>query len=87
LSIQAIDGYGAAPPLLAGTRIAMPPSYRGHEFILNVDSQGKVSEVRPGPARERKDDTTRTAAPAPAALTELRFEPGNRPRLLLVRFE
>ena len=65
----------------------MPASYRGHEFVVNVDSQGKVSDVRPAPARERKEETARTTAAVPAALTELRFEPGNRPRRLLVRFE
>ena len=89
LRIEAIDGYGAAPPLLSAERIALPSGYRGHEFILNVDSQGKVSEIRPGPSRDRKEETTALAVPAtaPSALSELRFEPGNRPRRLLVRFE
>lgn len=89
LRIEAIDGYGTAPLLMSSERIALPFSYRGHEFILNVDSQGKVSDVRPGPSRERKEETTALAVPAtaPSALTELRFEPGNRPRRLLVRLE
>lgn len=87
IKVEAIDGYGSPPALLAGSRVAMPASFRGHEFILHVDAQGKVSEVRPGPARERKEETARLAAPAPAALSELQFEPGNRPRRLLVRFE
>jgi hypothetical protein len=87
LKVEAIDGYGSAPPLLAGSRVTMPASYRGHEFILHVDAQGKVSEVRPGPTRERKEETTRFGAPAPEALLELQFQPGNRPRRLLVRFE
>ena len=87
LKVEAIDGYGSAPPLLAGLRVTMPASYRGHEFILHVDAQGKVSEVRPGPTRERKEETARFGAPAPAALSEHQFQPGNRPRRLLVRFE
>ncbi|HZI66642.1 MAG TPA: zf-HC2 domain-containing protein [Thermoanaerobaculia bacterium] len=89
LSIEAIDGHGSPPPLLSEARLALPASYRGHEFILHVDSQGKVSEVRPGPSRERREETGRLAAPAPApaALSELEFKPGNRPRRLLVRFE
>ena len=87
LKVEAIDGYGSAPPLLAGSRVTMPASYRGHEFILHVDALGRVIEVRPGPARERKEETSRLAAPAPAALSELQFQPGNRPRRLLVRFE
>lgn len=85
LSIEAIDGYGSAPPLLSDSRMAMPAAYRGHEFILLVDSQGKVSEVLPGPTR--KQETARLAAPTPDALSELRFKPGNRPRRLLLRFE
>ncbi|MDQ5857799.1 MAG: zf-HC2 domain-containing protein [Acidobacteriota bacterium] len=88
LSIEPIDGYGSAPPLLSELRMAVPANYRGHEFILHVDSQGKVSEVRPGPAgKAENQDTARLAAPAPAALSELKFKPGNRPRRLLVRFE
>ncbi len=88
LSVEAIDGHGSAPALLSESRMAMPASYRGHEFILLVDSQGRVSEVRPGPAdAPLKQETARLAAPANAALSELRFRPGNRPRRLLVRFE
>ena len=67
--------------------MALPASFRGHEFILHVDAQGKVSEVRPGPTRERKEETARFGARSPAALSELQFQPGNRPRRLLVRFE
>ena len=90
LSIEPIDGHGTPPPLLSEPRLEVPASYRGHEFILLVDSQGKVSEVRPGPSRERKEETARlsaAAAPAPAGLSDLAFQPGNRPRRLLVRFE
>ena len=70
--------------------MTIPPGYRGQEFILLVDAQGKVSEVRPGPARERRQQETARLgdpAPAPAVLSELQFQPGNRPRRLLVRFE
>ena len=87
LSIESIDGFGAAPPLLSEARLALPARFRGHEFILTVDSQGKVSEVGPGPSRQRREEIARSAAPAPAELSDLRFEPGNRPRRLLVRFE
>lgn len=88
LSFEAIDGHGPAPALLSESRMAMPASYRGHEFILLIDSQGKVSEVQPGPAgRAVKQETARLAAAAPAALSELRFQPANRPRRLLARFE
>lgn len=86
LRIESIDGFGAAPPLLSSERMALPATYRGHEFILNVDSQGNVSEVGPAPSRERREARA-VPATAPTALSELRFEPGNRPRRLLVRFE
>jgi hypothetical protein len=86
LRIESIDGYGAAPPLLSSERIAWPASFRGHEFILNVDSQGNVSEVGPGRPPERREAQA-VPATAPTALSKLRFEPGNRPRRLLARLE
>jgi hypothetical protein len=86
LRIESIDGFGAAPSLLSSERIALPASFRGHEFILNVDSQGNVSGVGPAPSRERREAQA-VPVTAPTALSQLRFEPGNRPRRLLVRFE
>lgn len=96
LVIEAIDGYGAPPPLLSEARLEVQPGERGLRYILLVDSQGAVKEVSPD---TRKDEaveareapagvsTARPATATPAALSDLKFQRGNRPRRLLVRFE
>lgn len=73
LRVHSIDGYGAAPPLLKEGPVELSREERGREYILLLDSQGVVREVRP--------------SPAPAALSRLHFRPGSRPRRLLVRVE
>jgi hypothetical protein len=73
LTVRSIDGYGAAPPILSGEPLALSREERGREYILFVDSQGAVREVRP--------------TPAPDALSRLRFHAGSRPRRVLVRIE
>jgi hypothetical protein len=47
---------------------------RGREYVLLVDAQGTVRGVAPDNETSRK-------------LSRLRFEPGHRPRRLLVRLE
>lgn len=93
LSISEIDGFGAPPALVSEVRIDLPASERGREYVLKVDSQGTVREVsrsdlqdsdRSGGAR-RQIAKAEPAAPPP--LWRLRFEPGNRPRRLLVRID
>jgi anti-sigma factor RsiW len=73
LTVHSIDGYGSAPPLLPGGPVELSPQERGREYVLLLDSQGVVREVRP--------------SPAPAALSRLHFRPGSRPRRLLVRIQ
>jgi hypothetical protein len=73
LTFHSIDGYGSAPPLLPEGPVELSPQERGREYVLLLDSQGVVREVRP--------------SPAPAALSRLHFRPGSRPRRLLVRVE
>ncbi len=73
LRIHSIDGYGAAPPLLPEGPVELSPQERGREYVLLLDSQGVVREVRP--------------SPAPAALSRLHFHPGSRPRRVVVRIE
>jgi putative zinc finger protein len=73
LTVHSIDGYGAAPPLLSEGPVELSPQERGREYVLLLDSQGVVREVRP--------------SPSPAALSRLHFRPGSRPRRLLVRVE
>jgi hypothetical protein len=73
LTVRSIDGYGAAPPILSGEPLALPREERGREYVLLLDSQGAVREVRP--------------TPAPEALSRLHFRAGSRPRRVLVRIE
>lgn len=74
LSVREADGFGAPPLLRSGARIALPSNERGREYLVLVDSQGIVRGVTP----ERE---------ASVALSRIRFEPGQRPRRLLVRFD
>jgi hypothetical protein len=73
LTFHSIDGYGSAPPLLSDDVIELSPQERGREYVLLLDSQGVVREVRP--------------SSAPAVLSRLHFRPGSRPRRLIVRVE
>jgi hypothetical protein len=73
LTVQSIDGFGSAPALVPEGPVELSPQERGRKYILLLDSQGVVREVRP--------------SPAPAALSRLHFQPGSRPRRLLVRLE
>lgn len=94
--IEAIDGHGAPPSLVSEARFEILTGERGLRYILLVDSQGTVKEVSPD---ARKDETleareapaaavsTAPSSGTSAALSELKFKPGNRPRRLLVRFE
>lgn len=80
LRIEAIDGHGTAPALVSEDRRMLPPTYRGREFVLLVDAQGRVTRVLPGRSGE-------TVTRENAVLRELEFEPGSRPRRLRLRFE
>jgi hypothetical protein len=82
LSISEIDGFGAPPDLVSKIRIDLPASERGREYVLIVDSQGTVRQV----SRASSEDSGRIAA-IPPPLSRLLFEPGNRPRRLLVRID
>jgi hypothetical protein len=90
LSISEVDGFGAPPALLSEVRIDLPPSERGREYVLMVDSQGTVREVSRADSQDSAAPRRRIAKAEPAApppLSRLRFEPGNRPRRLLVRID
>jgi hypothetical protein len=52
----------------------MPVSARGREYVLLVDAQGTVRSVTP-------------EGSSSAPLSRLRFEPGPRPRRLVVRLD
>jgi hypothetical protein len=95
--IEAIDGFGPAPDQVGGDRFDLPSAQSGEQYVLTVDSQGSVREVRPHRTERsvsgrvelpvRAPETLSDESAASAALRTLRFRPGNRPRRLLVRFE
>ena len=96
LFVTALDSQGTPPPLAAGVANDRLAPLRGQEFILTVESQGRVRSVsRSGPHEEsallkdKRADLEEDTAESPAlqALRELRFRPGDRPRRLLVRVD
>jgi hypothetical protein len=90
LSIREIDGFGAPPALVSEARIDLPATERGREYVLMIDSQGTVREVSRADSQDSDAPRRRIAKAEPAApppLSRLRFEPGNRPRRLLVRID
>jgi hypothetical protein len=94
LSIREIDGFGAPPARVSDVRIDLPASERGREYVLRVDSQGTVRDVsRPDsqdsgrPADAPRRQIAKADSAVPPALSRLLFEPGNRPRRLLVRID
>ncbi len=92
LSVRALDGQGAAPALISHLPDERFAPLRGSEFVVVVETQGRVRDVLPS-ANDgflaRREPSTAQAAPAGAmdALRALRFAPGDRPRRLLIRIE
>jgi len=97
LDITAADEAGAAPLLLNGAHVELPTELHGREFRLIVETTGHVREVTAIDTGLRKKAILRQeaarsdagAAEEKAAhpLKALRFEPGDRPRILRVRIE
>jgi hypothetical protein len=94
LTVTAADG-GITPEVIGDEKIVLPPGERGREYLLVVDSQGHVSEVRNIDTRRQKTaphasspkPVPAAAAQPPPALKELRFRAADRPRLLRVKIE
>ncbi len=92
LIISSIDGRGTAPELSEEEIPQLTADLRGREYILTVNSQGRVVGARLTDRKKaaRGDVQTQNAAQeakAPQALFNLRFKPSDHPRLLLVRIE
>lgn len=94
LSILEFDGFGPAPRVRSDPSLELPLAERGREYVLHVNSQGTVwkVEARPEKAESEFADEPRAAisrkeASSASPLLQMRFEPGNRPRRLLVRIE
>ncbi|MGH9363685.1 MAG: anti-sigma factor family protein [Thermoanaerobaculia bacterium] len=92
LVILPADTGGSVPALLPGASLEPLAAERGRVFLLIVETQGRVREVR----RADTDKSLRVRVGAadgklpPAdlrVLLDLRFAPGDRPRRLLVRVE
>jgi hypothetical protein len=95
LIVTAADG-GSVPEVIGEEKIVLPPGERGHEYLLVVDSQGHVNEVRNiDTARQKtalrkelgKPEADAAAAHPLPVLKDLRFRPADRPRLLRVKIE
>jgi nucleoid-associated protein YgaU len=93
LVISELDGEGSAPELEATPVEGRLAPLRGREFLVLVESQGRVISVGPFGAPDTLQDKSESADDARKATTELealrelRFRPGDRPRRLLVRVE
>ncbi len=96
LEIVPIDSAGPAPALLNAAAIDVPAELKGREFVLSVEASGRVRQVQPSDS-ERLDKKVSAQSPSRAAglsgakteqpLLDLRFAPGDRPRLLRVRIQ
>jgi len=93
MRIQPMDGFGSAPAIERGEDFALAP-FRGREFLLVVDTGGRVRSCVPAGARESdakeslrqrtKDEREREDL---SPLLDVRFAPGDRPRRLRIRIE
>lgn len=92
LEVRPLDGEGSPPAIVTTPSDDRLGSLRGREFILTVEAGGQVSAVaplRPEPGSALRKDSAASMEPVRGAgadlLRELRFQPGGRPRRLLVR--
>jgi hypothetical protein len=92
LTVRALDGQGAPPALASPVSDARFAPLRGSEFVIVVETQGRVRSVQPSSGDGFLERTDALSAPAKQtealeALRALRFAPGDRPRRLVVRIE
>lgn len=93
LNVRALDGEGPAPAIVSHPDERFS-ALRGLEFIVTVETRGRVRSVQAAtanglvaPKKAGHADATPTSTGAEDALRELRFAPGDRPRRLLLRVE
>ena len=85
ITVTVLDREGAAPALLNAAELSLSGADRG-QYLLTVGADGVPLEV--GPLEpERKKLGVSASASATDSLRKMRFEPGDRPRRLLVRVE
>ena len=89
LTIRAIDGEGTAPDVVRTPSDERLAPLRGREFVLIVETGGRVRSVEARPERKAKDEASAatglssTEDPG-AVLRELVFQAGDRSRRLTV---
>jgi hypothetical protein len=85
ITVTALDREGAAPALLNAPELSLVIADRG-QYLLTVGADGVPLEIgafSPG----RKKLGVSASASAAVSLRKMRFEPGDRPRRLLVRVD
>ena len=94
LTVRALDSQGAPPALTSPVSDERFAPLRGSEFVIVVETQGRVRSVQSSSADGFLERTDAAPASTPAkqaealeALRALRFAPGDRPRRLVVRIE
>jgi hypothetical protein len=93
VSVTATDGLGTAPEVVRSSGGPGLAAFRGREFVLVVESGGRVRSAAPVSPGEKELLDLRANAKAKDAgedlspVLALRFEPGERPRRLRVRVE
>jgi hypothetical protein len=85
ITVTALDREGTAPALLNAADLSLGDADRG-QYVLTVGADGVPLEVGASGA-ERKKVGVSASGSGPASLRKMRFEPGDRPRRLLVRVE
>jgi len=85
-----LDGQGSPPQIITPGAAELLADLRGRQYFLLVEANGHVREARPNGkkrprARLESGDVAEEAAPR--AVRELRFQPTDRPRRLLLRIE
>ena len=85
ITVTALDREGSAPALLNAAGLPLGDADRG-QYVLTVGADGVPLEVGAS-GLERKKLGVSVSASVTDSLRKMRFEPGDRPRRLLVRVE
>ncbi|HEX4439249.1 MAG TPA: zf-HC2 domain-containing protein [Thermoanaerobaculia bacterium] len=91
LGVRPVDGFGSPPALEPGADAAALAPLRGREFVLIVESAGRVRSASVSAGSNALNIRTKDKAAVVrddlSPLLSLRFAPGDRPRRLVVRID
>jgi hypothetical protein len=90
VDVRPADGFGSPPPLQSSADSMTLAQFRGREFVLVVESGGRVrsASVSAGSHASNLRAKDRAAAHDDLSpLLALRFAPGDRPRRLVLRID